>query len=264
MGADSSSLPLVSVYPQELLYRAFFLHRYQPLFGRGWGMLLASAMAFGFVHIIFRNSLAVALCVIGGFLFSLTLPGFRLSVARLPGSRHFRHFHLPPSVLASFSITAPGPDSRPFIPLPKLAAAGKIKAKQFLLPLAEIYGLAGAYSLFSAAHPKEMPPHGDDTQIAEARPGLSAHQRYEAQRHQVQQALALADSRRAGADLLAVAASAFRDRKAEVEVANRSQPVNGPAGVLNASGYITPRRRATIARKSRAASPVSCLMKELV
>jgi len=64
--------PLVSVYPQELLYRAFFLHRYQPLFGRGWGMLLASAMAFGFVHIIFRNSLAVALCVIGGFLFSLT------------------------------------------------------------------------------------------------------------------------------------------------------------------------------------------------
>ncbi len=64
--------PLLSVYPQELLYRAFFLHRYQPLFGRGWGMLLASAMAFGFVHIIFRNSLAVALCVIGGFLFSLT------------------------------------------------------------------------------------------------------------------------------------------------------------------------------------------------
>ena len=64
--------PLVSVYPQELLYRAFFLHRYQPLFGRGWGMLLASAMAFGFVHIIFRNSLAVALCMIGGFLFSLT------------------------------------------------------------------------------------------------------------------------------------------------------------------------------------------------
>ena len=64
--------PLLSVYPQELLYRAFFLHRYQPLFGRGWGMLLASAMAFGFVHIIFRNSLAVALCMIGGFLFSLT------------------------------------------------------------------------------------------------------------------------------------------------------------------------------------------------
>jgi RND family efflux transporter MFP subunit len=49
--------------------------------------------------------------------------------------------------------------------------------------------------------------------------------------------------------LLAAAASAFRDRKAEVEVAAARKPVNGPAGVLNASGYITPRRRATIAAK---------------
>jgi membrane protease YdiL (CAAX protease family) len=64
--------PLFSVYPQELLYRAFFFHRYQPLFGNGWGMVIASALAFGFVHIIFRNWLAVGLCLIGGFLFSLT------------------------------------------------------------------------------------------------------------------------------------------------------------------------------------------------
>jgi RND family efflux transporter MFP subunit len=49
--------------------------------------------------------------------------------------------------------------------------------------------------------------------------------------------------------LLAVGASAFRDRKAEVEVASARKPVSGPAGVLNASGYITPRRRATIAAK---------------
>jgi membrane protease YdiL (CAAX protease family) len=64
--------PLLSVYPQELIYRAFFFHRYQALFGRGWGVMLASALAFGFVHIIFRNWLAVGLCLIGGFLFSLT------------------------------------------------------------------------------------------------------------------------------------------------------------------------------------------------
>ncbi|HEV2101280.1 MAG TPA: efflux RND transporter periplasmic adaptor subunit [Candidatus Acidoferrum sp.] len=49
--------------------------------------------------------------------------------------------------------------------------------------------------------------------------------------------------------LLAVAASAFRGRKVEVEVASARKPVSGPAGVLNASGYITPRRRATIAAK---------------
>ncbi len=64
--------PLVSVYPQELLYRAFFFHRYQPLFGTGWAMVVASACAFGFVHIIFGNWLSVVLCIIGGFLFSLT------------------------------------------------------------------------------------------------------------------------------------------------------------------------------------------------
>jgi len=64
--------PLLSVYPQELLYRAFFFHRYQPLFGSGWTMLLASAFAFGFVHIIFGNWLAVGLCVLGGLLFSFT------------------------------------------------------------------------------------------------------------------------------------------------------------------------------------------------
>jgi uncharacterized protein len=64
--------PLLSVYPQELLYRAFFFRRYAPLFGSGWTMLAASALAFGFVHIIFGNWLAVGLCVIGGLLFSFT------------------------------------------------------------------------------------------------------------------------------------------------------------------------------------------------
>lgn len=64
--------PALSVYPQELIYRAFFFHRYQPLFGNGWAILVASALAFGFVHIIFRNWLAVGLCVCGGLLFSFT------------------------------------------------------------------------------------------------------------------------------------------------------------------------------------------------
>ena len=64
--------PLLSVYPQELIYRAFFFHRYQPLFGSGWVMLMASALAFGFIHIIFGNWLAVGLCIIGGLLFAVT------------------------------------------------------------------------------------------------------------------------------------------------------------------------------------------------
>jgi membrane protease YdiL (CAAX protease family) len=64
--------PLLSVYPQELLYRAFFFHRYEGLFGSGWTMLFASALAFGFVHIIFGNALALALSFIGGLLFAYT------------------------------------------------------------------------------------------------------------------------------------------------------------------------------------------------
>jgi RND family efflux transporter MFP subunit len=49
--------------------------------------------------------------------------------------------------------------------------------------------------------------------------------------------------------LVGAAAYAFRDRKVEVEVARSTRPSSGPAGVLNASGYVTPRRRATIAAK---------------
>ncbi|WP_263351465.1 CPBP family intramembrane glutamic endopeptidase [Acidicapsa acidisoli] len=66
--------PVLSVYPQGILYRAFFLHRYAGLFsdtavGR-WVLIVASAAAFGFLHIIFRNSLAVGLTFCGGVLFA--------------------------------------------------------------------------------------------------------------------------------------------------------------------------------------------------
>jgi RND family efflux transporter MFP subunit len=49
--------------------------------------------------------------------------------------------------------------------------------------------------------------------------------------------------------LAGAAAFAYRNRKVEVQVATAARPATGPAGVLNASGYVTPRRRATIAAK---------------
>ena len=64
--------PLLSVYPQELIFRAYFFERYQPLFGAGWVMVAASALAFGFMHIALGNWLSVVLSAIGGFLFALT------------------------------------------------------------------------------------------------------------------------------------------------------------------------------------------------
>jgi len=64
--------PVLSVYPQELIYRAYFFHRFKPLFGDGLGMIAASAVLFGFVHIIFGNWISIALTAIGGILFGTT------------------------------------------------------------------------------------------------------------------------------------------------------------------------------------------------
>jgi membrane protease YdiL (CAAX protease family) len=64
--------PLVSVIPQELVYRVFFFDRYQPLFGSGIGMVFASAVVFSYGHIAFRNWPAVALTFFGGLLFART------------------------------------------------------------------------------------------------------------------------------------------------------------------------------------------------
>jgi membrane protease YdiL (CAAX protease family) len=62
--------PILSVYPQGVLYRAFFFQRYGALFPGRWAMIVASAAAFAFLHIIFRNPLAVALTFAGGLLFA--------------------------------------------------------------------------------------------------------------------------------------------------------------------------------------------------
>ncbi len=64
--------PVLSVYPQEIIYRSFFFHRYAGIFGEGNRMLLISAASFAYAHIIFQNFLAVALCFIGGLIFGRT------------------------------------------------------------------------------------------------------------------------------------------------------------------------------------------------
>jgi len=62
--------PLLSVYPQELLYRTFFFHRYKILFHNKWQTITANALLFGYMHIIFQNWIAVVLTLLGGFLFA--------------------------------------------------------------------------------------------------------------------------------------------------------------------------------------------------
>src|SRR5436853_7160083 len=63
--------PVLSVYPHEIAFRAFFFHRYQRLFGRGPGLIFASALAFGWAHIVMRNGCAIGFSTVGGVLFGL-------------------------------------------------------------------------------------------------------------------------------------------------------------------------------------------------
>jgi membrane protease YdiL (CAAX protease family) len=62
--------PVASVYPQELLFRAFPQYRYAPVFGTGRAAAASSALAFGFAHLLFGNLLAVIATLAGGWLFA--------------------------------------------------------------------------------------------------------------------------------------------------------------------------------------------------
>lgn len=71
--------PLLSVYPQEIILRTFFFHRYAPLFGGGRATIVASALTFAWVHVIFvgdksdvQQWVPVFICIPGGLLFGYT------------------------------------------------------------------------------------------------------------------------------------------------------------------------------------------------
>jgi len=62
--------PLLSVYPQELLYRVFFFHRYDKIFKTQQALIWSSTFLFAYMHIIFHNFIAVLLTLGGGFIFA--------------------------------------------------------------------------------------------------------------------------------------------------------------------------------------------------
>jgi len=61
--------PILSVLPQEFIYRVFFISRYREILGGERSMNLVNALAFAFLHIVFKNSLAVILTFIASFIF---------------------------------------------------------------------------------------------------------------------------------------------------------------------------------------------------
>lgn len=64
--------PLWSAFPQEVIYRGFFRHRYRSLFTDERIFMLVNALLFAFLHIIFRNWIAVAGGFLAGILWWLT------------------------------------------------------------------------------------------------------------------------------------------------------------------------------------------------
>lgn len=64
------SYPILSVYPQELVYRVFFFYRYKEYFQNKNIFLLVNSFIFGYMHILFHNWIAVLLTFGGGFIFA--------------------------------------------------------------------------------------------------------------------------------------------------------------------------------------------------
>jgi uncharacterized protein len=62
--------PILSVLPQELVFRCFFFRRYECLFSNKWLLIGASAFVFGFAHIVFHNYVSPSLSALGGVFFA--------------------------------------------------------------------------------------------------------------------------------------------------------------------------------------------------
>lgn len=64
--------PVLSVLPQGIVFRNWFVHRYRGVLGEGATMILVASIAFGFAHIFFGNWVAPLITFAGGLLFTRT------------------------------------------------------------------------------------------------------------------------------------------------------------------------------------------------
>lgn len=62
--------PLISAFPQELIYRPFYFQRYKDILSDKQ-MLMTNMLAFSFLHIIYNNLPALILTLISGLVFTL-------------------------------------------------------------------------------------------------------------------------------------------------------------------------------------------------
>ena len=64
--------PVLSALPQEFVFCTFFFWRYGTLFNTPRRIILASAAAFAFAHVLFINPVAPPLSLIAGLIFAQT------------------------------------------------------------------------------------------------------------------------------------------------------------------------------------------------
>jgi hypothetical protein len=62
--------PVFSAYGQEIIYRTFLKKRYGAIFPKEWHFILASAISFSFLHIVYYDPVSMILTLIGGLYFS--------------------------------------------------------------------------------------------------------------------------------------------------------------------------------------------------
>ena len=63
---------LMSVIPQEIIFRSFFFHRYDTLFENKKNMVILNIFLFTLMHVIYLNVIVLILSFFGGILFALT------------------------------------------------------------------------------------------------------------------------------------------------------------------------------------------------
>lgn len=73
--------PLLSAWPQELIYRTFLFHRYKKIIPRKKHRAVLSAIVFAYAHLMYANPVAVGMALVGGALFAYTYAKTRSTLA---------------------------------------------------------------------------------------------------------------------------------------------------------------------------------------
>lgn len=71
---------IISVFPQELVYRTFFFKRYKILINNNSLFQFINAVIFSLGHIFFKNPLVIGLTFIGGLVFATTYNKHRSTI----------------------------------------------------------------------------------------------------------------------------------------------------------------------------------------